>query len=174
MGLSDLFGKKKQVEKISLGDPLFRILDELNSKGEYEQILQKIEEVPEDARSNELYFRKISALNSLSRFAEAKKEISLLSKRCSEPKEDARLFYSLGYIFDHTDCELKAVECYSRTKEFDPEFEGIQASIDDAMGRVNKGLAEAKASIGNAFSELADAAANSADQKKVDEDSATA
>ena len=84
MGLSDLF-KKKNNDPIG-DDSILGQLDELKSAGEYEKIIQKIEEVPADNRSNELWFRRIEALIKVSRFNDAKKEISLLSKRCSKPE----------------------------------------------------------------------------------------
>ncbi len=165
MGLSDLFNKKKQKDD----DPIFGILDRLDGEAEYETILQKIDEVPADKRSNELCFRRISALNSLSRFKEAKKEISLLSKRCSEPKDIARLYFLLGYIFDHTNSELKAVECYNRTRESCPDFEGIQDAIDSSLKQADQNLTDARDALGKILNDVAIAIDNASEPNKIDD-----
>ena len=170
MGLSDLF-KKKNNDPIG-DDSILSQLDELKSAGEYEKIIQKTEEVPADNRSNELWFRRIEALIKVSRFNDAKKEISLLSKRCSKPEEDARLYYSLGLVFDNTDSELKAAECFLRAQEFYPEFEGIQDAIDDSIKRAGQKLSDAKSTFEKLFADISDAIKNSEDKKKIDENDA--
>ena len=104
--------------QINDNDAIFNQIEQLNSEGKYEQILETVAAVPEDKVSNKLWFKKIDAMNKLGLFKEARKEIGLVSKRCSEPKEDAMLFYLMGYTFEHSGHEHKAVECYSRTKEF--------------------------------------------------------
>ncbi len=172
MGLGDLFNKKKQSAQGSNDDEIISVIDELFSNAEYEKIIQKTEEIPSDKWSNELWFRRIDALNRLSRFKEAKKEISLLSKRCSEPKEDARLFNSMGYILDHTDCELKAVECFYKAQGFDPDLEGLKDAIDSSMERADQNLSEAKNTLEKLFSEISDLIGNAGEQNKINEDSA--
>lgn len=136
--------------QISDNDPIFEQLEQWHNEDEYQKILDKIEEIPEEERSNKLMFLKISALNNLKRFDEAKKELSLFSQKCTEPYEFARLFYMLGYIYDNTNCEMKAVECYRNTKSLDPDFEGIQDLLDGSMKCVNRDLEAA----GNAFAKL--------------------
>ncbi len=136
---------------INDNDPIYELLDKWHDEDQYDKILEKIAEIPVDDRSNKLWFRKISALNNLGRFQEARMEISLLSKRCTEPKDTAKLYYMMGYTFDRTNCEMKAVECYRHTQEIDPEYEGIQEMIDSALQYVDQDLAAAAKAFGKLF-----------------------
>ena len=140
--------------KISDNDAIYELLDKLDGEGQHEKVLEKIAEVPADDISNKLWFKKIRALNGLGRFDEAKREISLLSKRCEDPSESALLYYYLGYTFVQNGSTLKGVECYYHTKELDPDFENIQATIDGAMESVEKDLASAKTSFENLFADI--------------------
>jgi len=139
---------------ISDNDPIYEQLEKWDNEDKYNEILAKIEEIPVDDRSNKLWFWKISALNNMSRFQEARMEIGLLSKRCTEPKDVAKLYYMMGYTFDRTDCEMKAVECYRRTQEYNPEFEDIQNLIDSAKKCADQDLAAAQRAFGKLFADV--------------------
>ena len=153
---------------ISDNDAIFTQLEQLNKEGKYEQILETISTVPEDKVSNKLWFKKIQALNSLGLFKEARKEIGLLSKRCSEPSEDAMLFYLMGYTFEHTGHEHKAVECYRRTQEFNPEFENIQSLIDNCKAAVKQDMENVKDVFGKLFSEVDSAIKDAKEPKNLE------
>ena len=135
-------------------DPVFALLDEWHEKDEYEKILSKIEEIPEEKRSNEVYFRKISALNNLSRYAEARKEIQFLSPRCNDGKDLGKLFYMLGYIYDQTNCEYRAVECYRMSYQLDPEKEGTTALIEESIEYARKDMQASAKALSDFFSDL--------------------
>lgn len=124
------------MSKISDNDPIYEVLDQWHEEDQYEKILAKIEEIPMEERSNKLWFRKISALNNLKRFDEAREEIKALSQYCETAEDNGRLFYMLGYIFDNSDCELKAIECWRRALEIDPSRtdtdELVKSSMSDA------------------------------------------
>ena len=154
--------------QISDNDAIFNQIEQLNSEGKYEQILETVAKVSEDKVSNKLWFKKIQALNSLGLFKEARKEIGLVSKRCSEPCEDAMLFYLMGYTFEHSGHEHKAVECYSRTREFDPDFENIQSLIDNCKAAVKKDLEITKETFGKLISEVDAAIKGAKGQKKLE------
>lgn len=141
--------------QISDNDAIYTVLDQLNNDGQYEKVLETIEGIPSEAISNKLWFAKIRALIDLKCFKEARTEISLLSKRCSEPSEDAMLYYLLGNTFECTGCTLKAVECYRHTQEFDPGFDNIQSLIDACLEAVNGELDNAAANIKNLIADAA-------------------
>ena len=143
--------------QISDNDAVYTVLDQLNRDGQYEKVLETIEGIQPEQISNKLWFVKIRALTDLKRFKEARKEISLLSKRCSEPSEDAMLYYLLGNTFEHTGCALKAVECYRHTQEFDPGFDNIQIRIDACLDTVNSELDDAAATLRNLMADAAKA-----------------
>lgn len=139
---------------ISDNDPIYELLDKWHDEDQYDKILAKIAEIPVHERSNKLWFRKISALNNLGRYQEARMEISLLSKRCTEPKDTAKLYYMMGYTFDRTDCEMKAVECYRHTQEIDPDYEGIQELIESAVQYVDQDLTAAQKTFAKLFADV--------------------
>ena len=149
-------------------DAILNQIEQLNKEGKYEQIIETIAAVPEDKVSNKLWFKKIDAFNKLGHFKEARKEIGLLSKRCSEPEDDAMLFYLMGYTFEHSGHEHKAVECYSRTKEFNPEFENIQGLIDNCKAAVKKELENTKETFAKLFSEIDSAIKDAKEQKDLE------
>ncbi len=154
---------------ISDNDPIYELLDKWHEEDQYEKILEKIAEIPLEERSNKLWFRKISALNNMKRFSEARMEIGTLAKRCTEDKDTAKLFYMLGYIYDNTDSELKAVECYRHTRALDPEYEGLQELIDSAMEYVNKDMEGVQNSFGKLFPDAKSAFEKEEDPRDLDE-----
>ena len=74
---------------------------------EYKRILQTIDEMPKDQWSNEDRFKRISALIKLSRFKEAKEEIYLLTKSCTDPVDRDRLYELLSDISEQTTPKAK-------------------------------------------------------------------
>ena len=146
-------------------DPVFALLDEWHDKDEYEKILSRIEEIPEEKRSNEVYFRKISALNNLSRYAEARKEIQFLSPRCNSGKDLGKLFYMLGYIYDQTNCEYRAVECYRMSYQLDPEKEGTTALIEESIEYARKDMQASAKALSDFFSDIHTTFESSSDTK---------
>ena len=151
--------------QISDNDPIYELLDKWHDEDQYEKILEKIAEVPVEERSNKLWFRKISALNNLKRFQEAKMEISTLSKRCTDDKDNAKLFYMLGYTFDNTNCELKALECYRHTQELNPDYEDIQELMDSCLKYAKRDLENTKNAFDKFMPDLADAFAKASDPR---------
>ena len=139
---------------ISDNDAIFNEIDKLKNDGKFEEILEKIKGVSEEEISNKLWFEKIEALNMLGRFDETKKEIRLLMKRCSEPEDDAKLYYYLGYTFEHSGCGLKAIECYKKAKEFNPQFENIQGIIDNCKANVKSEFENVKDAFEKLISEV--------------------
>ncbi|MBR5937225.1 MAG: DUF1266 domain-containing protein [Clostridiales bacterium] len=149
-------------------DAIYKQIDQLQAEGKYEQILEKIESVPEKKMSNKLWFKKIQAMNALGRFKEARREIGLLSKRCSEPKEDAMLFYLMGNTFEYSGHALKAMECYRKTQEFDPGFDGISGRIDSCRETAKQEFGKINDAFGQMFSEVDAAFSEAKDQKKLE------
>ena len=135
-------------------DPIYQDLDRWHDNDEYEKILAKVEEIPFPRRSNKLWFRKISALNNLKRFDDARREIDLLSKRCKTPQDQGKIFYMLGYIYDNTDCEFKAIECFRHALELDPSREDTDELVEDSLGYAKKDMVRAKEAIGAFFDSM--------------------
>lgn len=150
-------------------DPVFALLDEWHEKDEYEKILRKIEEIPEEKRSNEVYFRKISALNNLSRYAEARKEIQFLSPRLNDGKDLGKLFYMLGYIYDQTNCEYRAVECYRMSYQLDPEKEGTTALIEESIEYARKDMQASAKALSDFFSNLSKTFSETPEEQEISE-----
>ncbi|MBR5973595.1 MAG: DUF1266 domain-containing protein [Clostridiales bacterium] len=154
---------------ISDNDPIYEVLDKWHDEDEYEKILQKIEEIPLEDRSNKLWFRKISALNNLKRYPEAREEIAKLSPRCSEPSDIGKLFYMTGYIYDQSDCEFKAIECYRRRAEIDPSWNECDELVKDSMGYVKKDMDRAYNAFSKFFPDYAAKTQAAAEKKTIPE-----
>ncbi|MBO4494243.1 MAG: DUF2185 domain-containing protein [Clostridiales bacterium] len=155
-------------EYIPDDDPIYKDLDQWHDDDEYEKILTKVEEIPFERRSNKLWFRKISALNNLKRFDDARREIDLLIRRCKTPQDQGKIFYMLGYIYDNTDCEFKAIECYRAALEFDPSREGTDELVSDSLSYAKKDMARAKEELGTFFDSMNKALAAETDLKVID------
>ena len=155
--------------KISDNDPIYELLDQWHDEDEYEKILQKIEEIPMEDRSNKLWFRKISALNNLKRYAEAREEVAQLSPHCTEPADLGKLFYMLGYIYDQSDCEFKAIECYRRRAEIDPSWDECDELVKDSMSYVEQDLESAYKAFSKFFPDYAAKEQSATDKKTISE-----
>ena len=152
-------------------DEIYELLDQWHENDEYDKILDKIAEIPPERRSNKIYFRKISALNNLSRYNDARRELGALNARCKSPEDRARWFYMLGYIFDNTHCEGKAVECFRQAMEVWPESASkfdLPQMIEDSMGYVAKDMAVARKMLADQIEKLHQACAG-AQQVKINE-----
>ncbi|MBO4389286.1 MAG: DUF1266 domain-containing protein [Lachnospiraceae bacterium] len=128
-------------------DPVFEQLDEWHETDQYELILETIEKIRPEERSNKIRFRKISALNNLKRFREARDEIAALYPRCTTDKDKARIYYMLAYIYDVTDCEAKAAELYQIACITDPEYgrdNDLEAAIEKSKEYVQKDMDSAR------------------------------
>ena len=154
---------------ISDNDPIYELLDKWHEDDEYEKILQKVDEIPMEERSNKLWFRKISALNNLERYAEAREEIAKLSPRCTEPSDIGRLFYMTGYIYDQSHCEFKAIECYRRRAEIDPSWDECDEWVNDSLGYAKKDMDRAYNAFSRFFPDYAEKTQNAAEKKTVEE-----
>lgn len=152
---------------LSDDDPVYELLDEWHDKDEYEKILAKIEEYPIEQRSNKLMFRKISALNNLSRFDDARREISNISKRCVTPGDKGRLLYMLGYIYDSTHCKWMAVELYKAAKQEDPTRDESE-QIERCIRQATKEMDNAVAALRERFAEI-NQIFETAEKKQIDE-----
>ena len=141
-------------EWISDDDPVYELLDEWHDKDEYDKILAKVEEIPFEQRSNKLWFRKISALNNLSRYDDARREIAAINKRCVTPEDKGKLLYMLGYIYDNTDCELMAVELYKAAMDVDPGRTDTPQLIEDSLKYATKDMDKVALDLKNKFDEL--------------------
>ena len=140
-------------EWISDDDPIYELLDEWNDKNEYDKILAKVEEIPFERRSNKLWFQKISALNNLSRYEDARREIAALNRRCVTPEDKGELLYMLGYIYDNTDCELMAVELYRASLEADPNRTGTQELIESGLQSATRNIDKTALALKKKFEE---------------------
>lgn len=138
-------------------DPVYEQLDEWHEKDEYEQILALIERVRPEERSNKIRFRKISALNNLKRFQEAREEIGSLYRKCESSGDIARIYYMLGYIYDCSDCEGKAVELYRTAAATDPEYgqrNDLDKAVESSLSYVNKDMEYARDKFGDLIPDL--------------------
>lgn len=128
---------------ISDDDRLYEQLDKWHDADEYDSIVSAVLEIPREQWSNKLWFRLISAYNNLKQFDKAQEELDMISPRCKEPVDLARLHYMRGYIFDVNRKELMALHCYEDGLEADPDnISGLdlEKEIADCRGYIEKDL----------------------------------
>lgn len=94
--------------KIADDDKLYELLDQWHDEDEYDNILEKIFEIPRQQWSNKLWFRVISAYNNKEQFGDASKELQQMRPFCVEPGDIAKWYYMYAYMFYANDKEVLA------------------------------------------------------------------
>lgn len=128
---------------ISDDDKLYEELDKWHDDEKYDKIVSAVLDIPQEQRSNKLWFRLISAYNNLKQFDKAGEELQRIFPRCETPVDRARWNYMNGYIFDMNRKELLAMHFYEDALEADPDDTaelGLEKEIGDCQSYIEKDL----------------------------------
>ncbi|MDE7193188.1 MAG: hypothetical protein K2O14_04380, partial [Oscillospiraceae bacterium] len=124
-------------------DKLYEKLDKWHDGEDYDKIVSAVLDIPQENRSNKLWFRLISAYNNLKQFDKADEELRKIFPRCEAPVDRARWHYMNGYIFDINRRELAAMHCYEDALEADPDDTAgldLEKNIEDCRRYIEKDL----------------------------------
>ncbi len=126
---------------------LLKQLDTLYEQEKYSEIEKEIKNLPRENISLELRFRLVSALSSQKKLNESIEELKEIEPLCKTPPEQARFWYSTGYVHYVNDCEMAASHCFKKALSLDPEDAcelDLKAIIEECDGFISRDLTELK------------------------------
>lgn len=126
---------------------LLKKLDELFEADRFAEIESEIRKLPREELSLELRFRLASALNNQKKLEEEIAELKEIEPLCSTPAEQARFWYSTGYVHYVSDHEMAAFHCFKKAQELDPEDTAnldLNEVIEECDGYISRDLMELK------------------------------
>lgn len=140
--------------KIADDDKLYELLDQWHEDDEYDNILEKIFEIPREQWSNKLWFRVISAYNNKNEFDNANAELSQLRPNCVSAEDVAKWYYMSAYIFYVRDQDVLAKWYLEKSLEYNPQYDGslelleeVQEYIDESVKKLELVLRLAEENI---------------------------
>ncbi len=118
MNLNYTLDKNGQIDDT---DPIYEVLDEWFESRAYGKIIDAVQKIPCKQWSNRLWFTLIQALHCNGEYSAARDELAKIYEHCQTPADKAKAYSLLGQGYTMELKEMKALFCYHRAMQEDPD-----------------------------------------------------